>query len=206
MFKSIGFLLLLVLSFNGYCQGEIIFNSGKTVRFNNVSIEDGKVRGDFYKKKRKGEKKINKDFPVENVFAINHDNKEQWEIIYVQDTSNVYDLNVEDMEFYVLGEQEALLNHKTELIQIVGFAGGAALGYFLYSSVAIIATPIIYTGIVLIPKVRIKREKLKDENLLEKQAFIEGYVSVAKTKKVKSALISNASGILAGAIVGILLR
>jgi len=198
------FAILLFLSINGFSQGEVVFLSSKTLKFDSLKVdhEAKKIEGIFHptKKRKSGTKEYNIEYDL--VYAIKHNNPKGIEILYKPDSTYHQEYGIEDMGFYIEGQQEATKTFKTPIISAVGFASGVGVGYVLYSSVPIIAMPLLYSGAILIPKVKIRKKKIEDKKNIEQTAYKEGYRKVAKTKKFKSAIVSNASGLLLGIIVG----
>jgi hypothetical protein len=198
------FTILIFFSINSFCQGEVLFLTGKTLKYDslNVDHENKKINGVFYSGKKEKAKPKKYDLEYDLVYAIKQSNSNQIDILYKPDSTQTHEYGIEDMGYYLEGQLEANKNFKTPLITAVGFGTGVAVGYVLYSSVPIIAMPLVYSAAVLIPKTRIRKKKIEDKTNIEQKAYKEGYKKAAKSKKFKNAIISNASGLVIGIIVG----
>lgn len=138
-----------------------------------------------------------------NIFSINYFDKTD-RILYRQDTAIGYDLSIPEMEYYILGERDAIKNYKAPAITVGGVVLGFGATYF--AGFWGLLMPAVYgtTMGVIDPKIKLS-ESTKPEMRTNKD-FVEGYMTTATRKKVKNAIMGSLVGATAFAIATILIN
>jgi hypothetical protein len=129
------------------------------------------------------------------VFSILYkDGHEQ--VVYQQDTATGNYFTAEETRFFIYGEQDAEKNYHCPGVVISSFAigvGGAYLGSFLS-----FIPPFAYSGLLLIPKIKIKYKTVSNPVYLNYDTYVLGYEKVGRRKKLFRSLISGISGMAIG--------
>ncbi|KKP52820.1 MAG: hypothetical protein UR43_C0010G0011 [candidate division TM6 bacterium GW2011_GWF2_33_332] len=217
--KTLMIITLIFIFGNGFilAQDSLLLMNGRTIAGNVQRIEKNKV---FYQISDRNLKI--KKIDVEDLFRIEYQNK-SIEYFYEQDTSFGYNLTIDEMYTFIMGESYAKKNFKAPLSTLGGFISGMTGGVIGFWGFTI---PTAYTIIegAKNPRFVINEKMLKDINTktlvdhsnIEKKSglsylpknkrekittpifydpiFQEGYKSAAKNKK--------ASNSIKGALIG----
>ena len=134
----------------------------------------------------------------ERIFSVSFANGSQ-KIYYRQDTTIGNDLTIADTRFFIAGEQDADKGYRSTFTTVGAAAVGVASGS-LYNLLSLVP-PFLYSCGVLIPKVKIKRNTVSNQDYLRNDAYVVGYQRVAQKKRTLNALKSGAVGLVAGFLI-----
>lgn len=182
-FNNLRFFLLsitLFASISSFSQGQINLLNGKQIKADSIKADGDKFV--YYNTAKQKEKTIKKD----DIFSINYpDGKEDF--IFVPDTASG-DINLNQMKFFIKGEQDARKYYHAPTATIEGIIIGAGSGYFAYYG--IIVPALNGVGVGLHQPQDFKRH-ISDTLLTNNQFYTYGYRSVARKKKVNNSLIGG---------------
>jgi hypothetical protein len=134
-----------------------------------------------------------------DIFSVNMGGSE--EVYYLQDEmmGNIY--SVDEMRFYLAGEDDARQNFDAWPTFFVGFAlcAGTSLwggdGY-----ITAVGPPILYTLIQLVPKIKIREKTMSSPDYKYNDIYADGYEPPARTRKLSRAMeggfLGSATGVL----------
>ena len=182
--------LTLMLSTPIFAQDIIQLMNGRTVEGKVISIQQSVLR---YESKKKNKTRI-VEMETDRIFSILYGDGHS-QVLYKQDSQNGGYISVEEMRYFILGEQDAYRGYKAPFTTIFGFAAGVAGGGYLPFSLGI---PFAYTGLNALPKIRIKRKTVSNPDYLTKETYIMGYERVARNKKIQNAVKGSVVGLVAG--------
>jgi hypothetical protein len=144
----------------------------------------------------KNPKNPEKNIVVENdrIFSIKNANGES--VLYVYDTVLGNEFTVDEMRYFIYGEQDAdkkfMATGCLALGALVGAASGIT-GLFLCP-----IPPFAFTALSGLPKVKIKRETVSNPEFLNHDPYLMGYERVARKKRKLKSLIGGGAGLVAG--------
>lgn len=138
----------------------------------------------------------NKNIIIENdrIFSIRNSSGES--IIYVYDTLAGNEFTVEEMRYFMHGEQDADKNFKARGSLVIGAAVGVLSG--ITGSFLCPIPPFAFVALTGIPKVKIRHETVSDPEFLKHDTYIMGYERVARKKRKIRSLIGGGAGLLVG--------
>lgn len=137
-------------------------------------------------------------FDSDEVFAIHKPGAER-DILYEHNEvlGNYY--TVPEMQEFIVGERDAIMRFKGNRAFWGGVAFGAVGGFAWQNSVFSLTTPLVWTGIVAIPVIRIK-DKYMSNPAMKTEPYKAGFAKTARTKNMlqglKGSVIGTAAGIL----------
>lgn len=119
-------------------------------------------------------------------------------VVYTPDSTEENPFTVQEAKLFILGEQDATKAYKPK----AAIAGGVAIGLIGGSvgTILALAPPFLYSGLMLIPKVKIKQNTVSNIKYLEYDAYLIGYERVARKKRLMRTFLGG----MAGAGVGLL--
>jgi hypothetical protein len=197
-FISIIVFVFSVLSFNQLKgQDTITLLSGKVINVEILDTDSFAISYNYKKKNKTKQKTIAADL----VFDIAYQNG-TIDTIYKRDPSIDQYLTVEEMQFFIWGEQDALKYYKATLTTVFGVAFGAGFGYLLHDGFYVAGVPLVYTVGAGVSKITIRNGEYRSSTILSNPAYQEGYIKVARSKKAFNALASSTLGTLIGVLVG----
>lgn len=138
--------------------------------------------------------------PTENVFSVT-DSLGREKVWYFQDTVFGNDLSVQEMRWFIKGEQDARAGHRPRIAVWGGFLLGAGASIALNLEVNSLFLPPLYAGAMALPRVHVTRGSLTDPYLEGEPNYAYGYAKVGRTKRVLRSLLSTAAGIAVGVSV-----
>lgn len=141
-------------------------------------------------------KKTEKRLIIDNdkIFSIKRDTSET--IMYVYDSVPGDEFTVDEMRYFIRGEQDAQKGFKAKgsLYGNMALSAGAGVtGSFLCPIV-----PFVFAALVGIPKVKIKKSSVRDLNDLNSASYLMGYQRVARKKRKINSLIGGGAGLIVG--------
>ncbi len=144
----------------------------------------------------KNPKDSTKNSIIENdrIFSITNGDGES--IMYVYDTLIGNEFTIDEMRYFILGEQDAERGFKAKGAfwgnMLLGAAGGIT-GSFLCP-----IPPFAFTALSGLPKVKVKSSSVSNIEYIKHDTYIMGYERVARKKRKLSSLIGGGIGIAAG--------
>jgi hypothetical protein len=137
-----------------------------------------------------------------DVFSIRNNKGEM--IKYVQDTAGENDLTVEEMRYYIKGQQDARKGFKPRgafWANIgIGLASGATGSFFCP------IPPFAFTALSGLTKVKIKHSTVSNLEYLKHDTYILGYEHIARGKRKTRSLIGGGIGLVGGLGAAIILK
>ncbi len=144
----------------------------------------------------KNQKDSTKNDIIENdrIFSISNENGES--IMYVYDTILGNEFTIEEMRYFMVGEQDAEMGFKARGAfwgNLVLGAAGAVTGSFLCP------LPVFaFSAASGLPRVNVKHNTVSKIDYIKHDTYIMGYERVARKKRKISSLIGGGAGIVAG--------
>jgi hypothetical protein len=144
----------------------------------------------------KNPKNPQKNIMLENdrIFSIKNTSGET--LMYVYDTVIGNEFTIDEMRYFIHGEQDADKNFKANGCLILGATIGllsGATGSF-FSPIP----PFAFTALSGIPKIKIRKETVSNQEYLTHDSYLMGYERVAKKKRKLKSLIGGGLGLVAG--------
>ncbi len=181
----------------------ILLLTGKYILGEVKGERDGFIEYIPYSEKPK-KKTRSKGIAPLNVFAIYFANGND-SIVYQQDEANDLYLTREEMQLFIYGQQDAREHYKTIWWGVAGGAIGLAGGYFFYNKFYVVAVPAAYIAVSALTRIKVSKG-VRSVDLSKEPAYQEGYLKVARNKKVVSATIGVVAGTAAGMGLGFIVN
>jgi hypothetical protein len=185
--------LICLISFSSRSQDTITLLTGHTIIAKIYQENEAVITCEFVKKKV--EQRLILD--SYRVFSIKYANGEE-KVFYEQDSTKGNWFTVDEMRYFIYGEQDAMKGYKSPMTTILGVIAGAGAGFFAMESLILFGAPLVYTTGNILPYIIIDRKTVRDEKLLEQDTYVQGYERVARSKKIQNALKSSAAGLALG--------
>ncbi len=138
--------------------------------------------------------------PTEGVFSVT-DTLGRERIWYFFDTIFGNDLTVEQMRWFIKGEQDARKGYRPFWPMVGGFVTGAGLTIGLDLEVNSLLIPPVYAAAMTLPRVHVTRGSITDPLMEGDEFYALGYAKVGRSKRVVRTLISTAAGVAIGIFV-----
>lgn len=138
--------------------------------------------------------------PTEEVFSV-VDSLGRERIWYFYDTVFGNDLTVEQMRWFLKGEQDARKGYKPTWPMVGSFAASAGLVIGLNWEMNGLFLPPIASGIMAVPRVHVTPGSISDPLMEGDVHYATGYARVGRSKRVIRTLISTFAGVAAGLAV-----
>lgn len=174
-------------------QDTIVLLTGHIIPCKVYQENENVITCEFVKKGR--EEKLIID--TYRVFSIKFANGQE-KVFYEQDTTKGNWFTVDEMRYFIYGEQDAMKGYKSPMTTVLGLIAGGGAGFFALESLILFGAPLVYTAGNLIPYIIIDRKTVRNEKLLEQETYVQGYERVARSKKIQNALKSSAAGLAIG--------
>ncbi|MBL7882735.1 MAG: hypothetical protein JNL69_01600 [Bacteroidia bacterium] len=144
----------------------------------------------------KNKKNPNKNHVIDNerVFSIRNSSGEN--IIYTYDTLIGNEFTVEEMRYFIKGEQDAEKGFKAYGSLYGNLALGIASG--LTGSFFCPIPPFAFVALSGLPKVKIKHKTVSNLEYLKQDPYLMGYERVARKKRKVQSLIGGGVGLAVG--------
>jgi hypothetical protein len=133
-------------------------------------------------------------FENDRIFSIKNPSGEQ--VIYVYDSVLGNEFTVDEMRYFIYGEQDADHKFKANGCLWIGAAVGLLSG--VTGSFLCPIPPFAFTALSGIPKVKIKHETVSNLDYLNHDPYLMGYERVAKKKRKLKSLIGGGLGLVVG--------
>lgn len=196
-FFAVIFTLLMTQSFSAFTQEKVdLLLLGGQI-FSGKYIQEDSMKISIKITTKKGKSKV-VDVDKDRLFSYTKEGKET--VLYTSSTSD-YGYSVEDMRYYIRGQQDAQKYHKIKVPFIVSTSVSAVVAGYLgsQSSSLIVLTPIIGTVAGTITKRNFPKVNAElDPELVKHNSYMDGYKKAARGKKI----IRSISGAIVGTIVG----
>lgn len=141
---------------------------------------------------------------IENNRIFSIKNKKGEFILYVYDTLLGNEFTIDEMRYFIYGEQDAQKGFKARIAFCGNFllsAGAGITGSFLSPLV-----PFTYTVLAGLPKVKIRKKTVSNPEYVKHDSYLMGYERVARKKLKLSSLIGGGIGLGAGLITSFILK
>lgn len=138
--------------------------------------------------------------PTEHVFSVT-DSLGKERVWYFQDTVFGNDMSIQEMRYFIKGEQDARSGYKPRWAVIGGFVVGAGTTIALNLEVNSLFLPPLYAGAMILPRVHVTRGSISDPYMEGEENYAYGYAKVGRSKRVVRSLVSTALGIVVGVAV-----
>ncbi|NCG30869.1 MAG: hypothetical protein GWP27_10420 [Bacteroidetes bacterium] len=178
---------------------EILLMSGKKIKAKIVSRDSIYMHYDLHK--NSGKVKEGRKIDMERVFAVYNQDGEE-EVIYYMDTALGNFFSVDEMRFYIQGEQDAMRTYKANWTFFIGIPIAVGAGLAASSSIFIFLVPAVTMVAWSIPKYKIKTSRISSPTLASEPAYVLGYEHAARTKRVSKSLVSGIVGTAIGFAIG----
>jgi hypothetical protein len=177
-------------------QDEILLMNGKKFTGSSIDTTGLKVLFEINKSEKKQKMKA---FYKDEVFSIDLNGTEK--IFYEPSIYFEDSYSVQSMHSLVNGTSDARYHYKTKWVIPTGLVVGAGSALLMKGSIFILLVPIVYTGIVQIPIVKVQPQSISSKEFIGDEFYKEGYNHMARTKRTKHALLSSIGGVVAGILV-----
>ena len=165
-----------------------------------VEITDDSGANVFFDAEKKNGRIKNYEVYKMEVFSIHKVDGEE-SVLYVQDPDMGYDLSVEEMRYFMAGQQDARAGYKAWPSMIGGFAFGAGTVFYFEGGYAPFTTPFVYSLTMQIPYIKIKESSISDKKNTISDLYVEGYNRTARSKKLLSNFIATMAGVVVGSTI-----
>ncbi len=194
MRSTILLILFIAAALHGFAQDRILLMNGQALEGKVIGQSTLEIRY-LEEHKRKGLRE--RAEPTENVFSVT-DSLGRERIWYFHDTIFGNDLTVNQMRWFIKGEQDARTGYKPIWPMVGGFVAGAGLTMGLDLEVLALTLPPIYAGTMALPRVHVTRGSITDPLMEGDPYYATGYARVGRSKRVVRTLISTAVGVVVG--------
>lgn len=195
---------LLFLAFALAAQYASMAQTQDRILLMNGQVIQGKVLGQstleirYLTESRKGLRE--RAEPTESVFSVT-DTLGRERIWYFYDTVFGNDMTVDQMRWFIKGEQDARKGYKPTWAMVGGFVTGAGLTIGLDLEVNSLLVPPLFAASMTLPRVHVTRGSITDPLMDGDEHYAYGYAKVGRTKRVINSLISTAAGVVVGIAV-----
>ncbi|HEY0029212.1 MAG TPA: hypothetical protein VGC65_00525 [Bacteroidia bacterium] len=194
MFKTFSILAILTVFFVGNVCSQtgndtIVLLNGNVVIASVIDTTNGVTS-------IRNPKDSTKNFIIENdrIFSINNSKGES--IMYVYDTLIGNEFTIDEMRYFIRGEQDAEKGFKARgafwANMFIGAAGGVT------GSLLCPIPPFAFTALSGLPKVKIKHSTVSNIEYIKHDTYIMGYERVARKKRKLSSLTGGGIGLAVG--------
>lgn len=192
--------LLLVMTSAVFSQAEqdILLMTGKVIRGTVTGNDSVNLFYDFYKKNGKTKART---LEMERVFSVISDGGDE-RIIYYMDTAVGNYFTVDEMRYYIQGEQDAMQYYHANWTIAAGLPITSGLGYVLSGTIFAFAVPFVYLVGSGMPKYKIDKNKISSAHLVSEPAYVLGYERTARNKRLFKALFTGLAGTAIGFTIG----
>jgi hypothetical protein len=134
-----------------------------------------------------------------DVFAI-HNPDGSKKVLYFYDPGFGNNYMEQEMQEFILGERDALLNYRGRFAFWGGVGFGAAAGIALQRSVFSVTAPFVWSLGAAIPVIRIK-EKYMSDPTLKTEPYKSGFARTARTRNMLQGLKGSVLGLGVGILI-----
>lgn len=200
-----GLLLFMGLLSSGRAQmtssDTITLINGQVIVGEVLEINPDYIVYNYFKKK----KTIKKGVSPLIVYSIDYADGQK-EVVYEKNEEEDLYLTKEEMLYFIKGQQDAREYYRTRGIFIGGVAIGALAGYVLYDEIYVATIPFVYSVGAGLTNIEVRQNPSTTEDIRRTAAYQEGYLKVARSRKVFAALAGSVMGTAAGIFAGNVIR
>lgn len=189
-------LLLLLILRPALGQDRILLMNGQEIRGRVLGQSSLEIR---YLETHKNSL-LKRAEPTESVFSVT-DSAGVEKVWYFHDPEFGNDLTVDQMRWYIKGEQDARIGYKPIVPVLGGFLTGAGLVLALDLEVNSLLIPPVYAGLMSWPRVNVTRGSIRDPLMEGDPSYAMGYAAVGRPKRVVKSLLSTTAGIAVGLLI-----
>lgn len=167
----------------------------------NGQVIEGRVLGQstleilYFLETRKGGKELSE--PTESVFSVT-DTLGRERIWYFYDTVFGNDMTVDQMRWFIQGEQDARAGYKPIWPMVGGFLTGAGLTIALDLEVNSLLVPPLFGAAMTMPRVHVTKGSITDPLMEGDEHYAYGYAKAGRSKRVLRSLLTTAAGVAFG--------
>jgi hypothetical protein len=197
MHKFYCFFILLFFYFTGISQTSLKNSFKDTVLLLNgntiiTTVIDTSKGVTVMVNPQKPEKRLMID--NDRIFSIKNDSGEV--VLYVYDSLIGNEFTLDEMRYFMRGEQDAQKGFKAKGSFYGNMALSAAAG--VTGSFLSPVVPFVFAALVGIPKIKIKHSTVSDLTFLKQDSYIMGYERVARKKRKLRSLFGGGIGLAVG--------
>jgi hypothetical protein len=181
----------------GTAQDRILLMNGQIIEARVLGQSSLEVR--YEELGRKGRVKERSE-PTSSVFSVT-DSAGRERVWYFHDTIFGNDLTVDQMRWFIKGEQDARDGYRPFWPVLGGFAFGAGMVIGLDLEVNSLWLPPLYAGAMALPRVHVTPGSVRDPLMVGDEYYAYGYSKVGRSKRVVRSLASTAAGVALGLFV-----
>jgi len=187
-------------------SGVLFAQSNQSILLMTGNVLEGNVTSQdtlylYYDLVKKSGKTKAKKLDLERVFSINGPNGEE-KVIYYMDTVVGNYFTIDEMRFYIQGEQDASKYYRANWTIAAGLPITAGLGFVLSGTVFSFAVPFVYLVSTGISAYKINKNKISSSNLVTEPAYVLGYERTARNKRLFKSLFAGLVGTAIGFTLG----
>jgi len=187
-------------------SGVLFAQSNQSILLMTGNVLEGNVTGQdtlylYYDLVKKSGKTKAKKLDLERVFSINGPNGEE-KVIYYMDTVVGNYFTIDEMRFYIQGEQDASKYYRANWTIAAGLPITAGLGFVLSGTVFSFAVPFVYLVSTGISAYKINKNKISSSHLVTEPAYVLGYERTARNKRLFKSLFAGLVGTAIGFTLG----
>lgn len=190
-------LVLLTVLKPASAQDKILLMNGELIQAKVIGQSTLEVR---YLETRKNGSIRERAEPTEEVFSVT-DSLGRERIWYFYDTVFGNDLTIDQMRWFLKGEQDARKGYKPIWPMIGSFATGAGLVIGLNWEMNGLFVPPITAGIMAAPRVHVTPGSITDPLMEGDEYYATGYARVGRSKRVIRCLVASFVGVGVGLAV-----
>jgi hypothetical protein len=195
-----GILLLAVFAFASLAQAQ----RADRILLMNGQVIDARVVGQSTLEVRylieTGRGLRERSEPTEGVFSVT-DTLGRERIWYFYDTVFGNDMTIDQMRWFIKGEQDARNGYKPIWPMVSGFVVGAGVTMALDLEVNALLLPPLFAASMVLPRVHVTKGSITDPLMEGDEFYAYGYAKVGRTKRVMKTLLTTAVGALVGIAV-----
>ena len=191
-------LLFVLISFQTRAQDTLLLMNGR--QMNCRILADTGTVFEFELVKPNGKLKL-RELHKSDVFSVKKAGQQEV-ILYAQDElmGDIY--SIDEMRFYLAGEDDARENFSAWPTFAVGFALCAGISLWGGDGyITAVGPPILYTMIQLVPKIKIREKTMSRPEYKYNDIYADGYEPPARSRKLFRAM----GGSFAGSATGVAL-
>ena len=178
-------------------QDTLVLLNGEIRTGKIINIDSSSVTYSFVKRKKVKTRTLSNEL----IYSISTSQFSD-SIIYRQNGTYDHKMSVVEKKRYLLGMQDAKSQYKSPWSFVGGVVFNAGVGYLLYDNFWAAVGPIAYTAGAGITEVKIKPAASRPQEITSNPLYQEGYLKIAKSKKLYRSITGSLLGLLIGIGIG----